>query len=169
MIRTNLVSMLALAALVLIAHFSVVHAAGDEPVLLRIEVSGTGDDAPRVTEMTMTDLTALPITEFSTHTNWTSGVQQFTGVSLLVLFDSLGVESGQIEMIAINDYSIILPFDDPTNKGAMVAYLQNGAPMTARGKGPLWLVYDYDADPAYRTETVFSRSIWQLDRMVISR
>jgi len=41
--------------------------------------------------------------------------------------------------------------------------------MSAREKGPVWLVYNYDSDPAFRTETVYSRSVWQLDRITISR
>jgi hypothetical protein len=47
----------------------------------------------------------------------------------------------------------------------MIAYARNGEPMSLREKGPFWLVYNYDADPAFRTETVYSRSIWQLDRI----
>ena len=67
-----------------------------------------------------------------------------------------------MELVALNDYSVRLDVEDPTNAGALLAYLQDGQEMTPRDKGPLWLVFNYDADPAYRTETVFSRSIWQL-------
>jgi hypothetical protein len=52
--------------------------------------------------------------------------------------------------------------------GALVSYLRNGAPMTLRDKGPVWLVYNYDSDPAYRTEVIYANSIWQLDRIEIT-
>jgi hypothetical protein len=37
--------------------------------------------------------------------------------------------------------------------------------MSLREKGPLWVIYPYDSDPAYRTEETYSRSIWQLNRL----
>jgi hypothetical protein len=38
----------------------------------------------------------------------------------------------------------------------------NGAPLSRREKGPYWLVYPYDSDPIFQSETVYTRSIWQL-------
>ncbi len=167
--KINVLSIMALIALLLVGHFPSAQAADGEPVLLSIQINETAETAPKTLELTITDLTSLPIHQFSTHTNWTDGVQNFTGVALNTLLESIGVDTGEVEMIALNDYSIILQVDDPTNAGAMIAYLQNGAPMTPRGKGPLWLVYDFDSEARFRTETIFSRSIWQLDRMIISR
>jgi hypothetical protein len=39
--------------------------------------------------------------------------------------------------------------------------------MTVRDKGPLWIVYPYDAKPEYRQELIYSRSIWQLDHIEV--
>lgn len=146
-----------------------IRAETQEPALLTIEIqnNGAADTTPVV--LNYADLAAFPAASFTTTTNWTDGAQTFTGVPLLTLLESLGVTSGQLQLIAINDYSILMPVDDPTNGGAIIAYSMNGEPMTPRDKGPLWLVYDFDSDPTYRTETVYSRSIWQLDRMIISR
>jgi len=36
-----------------------------------------------------------------------------------------------------------------------------------REKGPLWVIYPYDSDAKFRTEVIYSRSIWQLDRLAI--
>ena len=41
--------------------------------------------------------------------------------------------------------------------------------MTLRDKGPLWLVYPYDADTAYQSEVIYARSVWQLDRIEVLR
>lgn len=145
-----------------------VFAEGD-PVLLTLEITAQDGAARDVVTLTGTDLRALPTISFTTRTNWTSGAKTFTGVALQTLLDRFDVTGGEIELIAINEYSVILPVDDPTNDGAMLAYLMDGNPMTPRDKGPIWMVYNYDADRKYRTETVFSRSIWQLDRIIISR
>ncbi len=143
--------------------------AQDEPTLLTIEITAPDEAPGAIVTLTRSELEALPPVTFTTRTNWTNGPMTFTGVALTTLLDRFDVTEGEIELIAINAYSVILPVDDPTNDGATLAYLMNGNPMTPRGKGPIWMVYNYDADRRYRTETVFSRSIWQLDRIIISR
>ncbi|MFM7446066.1 MAG: oxidoreductase, partial [Tabrizicola sp.] len=54
---------------------------------------------------------------------------------------------------------------DAVEGGPILAYLQNGEPMSVREKGPLWVVYPYDLKAEYQTEVTFSRSIWQLVRL----
>ena len=66
---------------------------------------------------------------------------------------------------AINNYAIEIPVSDAVNEGPIIAYLMDGKKMSVRDKGPLWIVYPYDANPDYRSEVVYSRSIWQLDRI----
>jgi hypothetical protein len=34
--------------------------------------------------------------------------------------------------------------------------------MSVRDKGPLWVIYPYDAVPEYKSERIYARSIWQL-------
>ncbi|WP_299844606.1 molybdopterin-dependent oxidoreductase [uncultured Roseovarius sp.] len=166
---------LKIAALVIVALYLVFstpynfRANAEEPILLTIEIEPSSDVDTTVFTLGYSDLVALPSVEFSTTSNWTSGVQNFTGVPLLSLLEHVGAKSGNLELVAINDYSINMPIEDPTNSGAIIAYLMNGQTMTPRDKGPLWLVYNFDSDAIYRTETIYSRSIWQLDRMVISR
>ena len=146
-----------------------VAAADENRILLTIDIQAADGSAGTVTQLTRDDLRALPPVTFDTNTNWTKGTHRFTGVALRALLDQWGVTDGEIELMAINGYSVVLPVDDPTNDGAILAYLMDGEPMSARDKGPVWMVYNYDSDRQYRTETVFSRSIWQLDRIIISR
>jgi hypothetical protein len=42
-------------------------------------------------------------------------------------------------------------------------------PMSVREKGPLWVIYPFDDVPEYQNETIYSRSIWQLDRIEVVR
>ncbi|MGV8984780.1 MAG: molybdopterin-dependent oxidoreductase [Cypionkella sp.] len=138
-------------------------------------------------EFTLEDLQAQPVSTFKTSTIWTPGPQTFQGVSLKALLETLNVtdasndatvidattkeataiEATAIEATAINDYSVTIPLSDATLDGPIIAYFANGAPMSRRGKGPLWIVYPYDSDLKYQTETIYSRSIWQLDRLSV--
>ncbi len=112
-------------------------------------------------------LTALPATTFETSTIWTDGVHTFTGVALADFADAVGMENGHILATAINDYTVEIPATDAVEGGAIIAYLMDGAEMSVRDKGPLWVIYPYDSNPDYRTEVIYSRSIWQLDRVEI--
>lgn len=139
------------------------------PSALRAEetvltVSGIGE--PR--EYDRAALADLGAVEMTTSTIWTDGQQSFKGVPLSVILSDLGVTEGTIKARALNDYSIDIPAEEVLGQDwPIIAYLLNGANMSVREKGPLWLVYPYDSDPAYKTEVIYSRSIWQLDRLEI--
>tara|TARA_R110002124_G_scaffold154005_7_gene321030 strand:+ start:761 stop:1237 length:477 start_codon:yes stop_codon:yes gene_type:complete len=145
----------------LIFSATVCTSASAQDVLLDVKVGETHH------EFSLEELQALPTTSFETTTIWTEGSQTFEGVSLAALLDHLEVTEGMIEATAINDYSVAIPMSDATDDGPIIAYLNNDAPMSRRGKGPLWIVYPYDSNLKYQTETVYSRSIWQLDRLSI--
>lgn len=110
-------------------------------------------------------LQALGTTTIETTTIWTEGPQVFEGVSLARLAQEIGVQDGTILATAINDYTVEIPLSDAVENGPIIAMTMNGAEMSVRDKGPLWIVYPYDADADYRTEVIYSRSIWQLDRI----
>lgn len=112
-------------------------------------------------------LETLPQHEFATSTMWTEGVATFRGVLLRDLLQAAGATGATVSLTALNDYSITMPAADATGSGPLLAFLMNGAPMSVRDKGPVWLVYPYDSDPAFRTEQTYARSIWQLDRIEV--
>ena len=112
-------------------------------------------------------LKAMPATSFETTTLWTEDKSAFAGVALAEILDRLGVTEGTVVASAINDYSIEIPVESITPSAPIVAYELDGASMSRRQKGPLWIVYPYDGDAAFRTEVIYARSIWQLDRIEI--
>ncbi len=112
-------------------------------------------------------LESLPMERFSTNTIWTEGEQSFTGVPLTALLTIVGAEGRVVRATALNDYAVDIPMSDPTSQSALIAYEVNGQPMSIREKGPLWIVYPYDADKQFQTETLYSRSIWQLNRIEV--
>lgn len=136
-------------------------------VLLTVsgDIAVTNADRAAVFDRAM--LEAMAPVEFTTTTTWTDGPQVFKGVLMRDLLLMLGVTGGTIRATAINDYAVDIPVSDAVEGGPIVAYLLNGQPMSVRDKGPLWIVYPYESRSEYRSEVIYSRSIWQLDRMEV--
>ena len=135
-----------------------------EPLLTvtgNIGLTNQGDAA--VFDQTM--LEAMDPVIITTSTIWTEGVQTFTGVPLAQLVELLGAQGEVMMATAINDYTVEIPREDWVENGPVVAFLNNGEPMSIRDKGPLWIIYPYDDNPDYQTEVIYSRSIWQLDQI----
>jgi len=128
-----------------------------------LDVTNVGGTAQFDLEM----LEALDATTFETSTIWTEGTHSFTGVSLDTLLERLGVEGETLRATAINDYAVDIPVSDAVEGGPILAYRMDGETMSVRDKGPLWVIYPYDASSDYRSEVTYSRSIWQLDRIEV--
>jgi hypothetical protein len=127
--------------------------------------TGAGDDIK--IHMTLEDLDAFSQTEFTTSTIWTDGDIQFSGVSLKMLLTHLNVKGDTLTMTALNDYAVAMPVADLTEDAPIIATRMNGAVMPVRDKGPFWVVYPYDDNALFSTETNYTRSIWQLNRLHI--
>ncbi len=120
----------------------------------------SGKDGAR--ELTLAQLDALPQETFRTSTIWTEGEVEFSGVPLSLVLAAAGASGKVVNMVALNDYAVQVPFAEVGETYPIVATRFNGAPMRVRDKGPFWVVYPYDADDDFQTETTYSRSIWQL-------
>ena len=136
-------------------------AAASAEVLLTL--TGAGEQR----QFDRASLEAMPAATFTTKTSWTEGPQTFTGVPLIDFLGAVGVTGGTLRAAAINDYAVQIPVSDAVVDGPIIAYARNGEPMSVRDKGPLWIVYPYDSNPDYQSEVIFSRSIWQLDRIEV--
>lgn len=124
------------------------------------KIAVTNQDGGAAFDLDM--LKAIGEVTFKTSTPWTEGEQTFTGVPLNALLQTVGVTEGTLTAKAINDYAVEIPVSDAVADGPILAYLQNGNPMSVREKGPLWVVYPYDLNDDYQAEVIYSRSIWQL-------
>jgi hypothetical protein len=120
-------------------------------------------DAAALLDLEM--LEAVGTTTIETATIWTEGTQVFEGVSLAALVRALGLTGTTLRATAINDYAVEVPMTDAVEGGPIIAYRLDGQTMSVRDKGPLWIIYPYDQDEKYRTEVIYSRSIWQLDHI----
>lgn len=118
------------------------------------------------TQFSIDDLRKFPQIVVQTTTPWTEGTQRFVGAALqAVLGDLSGAES--VTFRAVNDYMVTMPASEIDPQIPVVAYERNGTAMSVRDKGPLWLIYPFDDGDKFRTETVYSRSIWQLVEITV--
>lgn len=153
-------------ALAATARAQDIPAPSDAPILTvsgDISTTNVGDTL----QFDFAALEALEAVKIETSTIWTEGTHTFKGVSLKELVELLGVTEGTILATAINDYTVEIPLTDAVEGGAIVAYAMDGEAMSVREKGPLWVVYPYDSNADYRSEVIYSRSIWQLDRLEV--
>lgn len=141
------------------------------PVILTVSGLDEKRFAGGVVEFDIGRLEALGRSEIETTTIWTEGKHRYTGVLLADLLTSLGLSGTvtQLEFRALNDYAIEFAANEATAEAPLLAYLEDGQPMPVRDKGPLWLIYPYDCDADYRTDTIYARSIWLLDRITVLR
>ncbi|MGH1356513.1 MAG: molybdopterin-dependent oxidoreductase [Thalassovita sp.] len=120
-------------------------------------------------QVSLDEVLELPASEFQTTTIWTEGVQSFRGVWLSDLIAYLEITEGNLDFSALNEYLIEIPLEDIVPGGPLVAYEWNGERMGPRNKGPLWVVFPYDSDAKFQTESIYAQSIWQLDRIEVYR
>ncbi|WP_246054932.1 oxidoreductase [Paracoccus gahaiensis] len=147
------------AAFVITAALSAVGFAEPQAPLLTVT------SAEGIRTYTLPDLEALPQAGFTTSTIWTDRAAAFEGVPLRAILDANEIAAGTVLATAINDYAIEIPVSDVTDSWPIVAYRMDSKEMSRRDKGPLWVMYPFDAEPSLSTEVNFSRSIWQLDRL----
>lgn len=102
---------------------------------------------------------------FRTSTIWTDGEVSFSGVPLKALLASIDADGTAVEMVALNDYKVVMPLADLEDNAPIIATRLDGKTMSVRDKGPYWIVFPYDQDPKYQTETIYSYSIWQLNQL----
>lgn len=114
----------------------------------------------------LAQLLALPSRTIETTTPWTEGVQSFTGVAVAELLKYLGADGVRLHATATNAYEVDFPVTDATNHDGIIAYLQNGSPL-ADDKGPLWIVFPYDSDPALLGDRFQNASIWNLATLTL--
>lgn len=134
-------------------------------VILTVSGSVAEKNAGDVVHLDLAMLEAMGPVEFETSTIWTDGPQLFRGVPLAILVQVLGAEGTVMSASALNDYSVDIPLTDAVEGGPILAFAVNGAPLSVRDKGPLWVVYPYDSNSDYQAEVIYARSIWQVAKI----
>jgi len=110
-------------------------------------------------------LEALGMTKLRTKTPWYEDVVEFEGVPMQALMDYVGATGENVTATALNDYQTTIPLSDFEEFPVLLALKRDGEYMPVRDKGPLFIVYPYDSDPALDSDKYYSRSAWQVKEL----
>jgi hypothetical protein len=136
------------------------------PVVLTLSGKLRSPNDGQRAQFDMAMLEKLPQTSFSTRTPWYSQPRKFTGPLLRDVLAAAGGGAGQgattVRATALNDYWVEVPLEDAARYDLIIARLIDDKPMAVRDKGPLFMIYPFDALPELRNPVFYSRSAWQL-------
>ncbi len=112
-------------------------------------------------------LEAMNMVSITTSTPWFDNPVTFEGVALKDLMTRVDASGETVVAIALNDYRTSIPLADFYDRGAILAIKRDGDYMPISDKGPLFIVYPYDSDPALHSQKFYGRSVWQLSRLIV--
>lgn len=147
-----------------VVSLAAIAASADEGPVLQV---GSANREGASIALSLSLLDAMPQHSFTTSTIWTDAAVTFSGVPLAAVLQKSPVTGKTVEMVALNDYAVSMPMAEIAPATPIVATRMDGKTLSVRDKGPFWVVYPYDSDPKFRTETVYARSVWQLFRLNI--
>ena len=129
-----------------------------------LEVSGkianTNDGATADFDMAM--LSELEGGTTATSSPWYDGVKTFSGPLGKALLKAVGATGTTLRVTALNDYVTEIPVSDFNDFAVVLATEIDGKPMSVRDKGPIFIAYPFDSQPALNNETYYGRSAWQV-------
>lgn len=97
-----------------------------------------------------------------------AGAHHWLGVSLRLLAERMGAGAGSVlQLAALNDYAVTVPWSDLVRYDPIVAYQRNGVALSVREKGPMMLIYPFDAYPELHAQQYLNRSIWQIHAITV--
>lgn len=132
------------------------------PVVLQISGLIEVRNQSSVAALDMVTLKALPQASFTTHTPWDQNPVSFSGPLLRDVLQLVQAKGAHIQAVALNDYRVKLPVSDAHAHDVVVAIQMDGKPIPVRTKGPLFIIYPFDAKKELQHKTFYERSIWQL-------
>lgn len=112
-------------------------------------------------------LEALGLQTVETANPWYDGRMRFEGVSIDKLMRLVGAKGTKVTAVALNDYVSSLPMEDFKKFNVILAMKRDGTYMAVRDKGPLFIIYPYDSDPQLQTQTYYTRSAWQVAKLIV--
>ncbi|NQW02241.1 MAG: molybdopterin-dependent oxidoreductase [Rhodospirillales bacterium] len=138
------------------------------PVVLTMEGNITTTNAAAgKAAWDMDMLKSLGVLSFQTRTPWTEGNSTFEGVLVRDVMAAVGAAGTAVEAFALDGYSNEIPVTDFTDYNVILAFSMNGQPLDSEEKGPLWVMYPFDAHPKMDIEEKSAHAVWQLTRMVV--
>jgi len=124
-------------------------------------------NSPQGAQFDMVMLEKLPQHSFTTLTPWDKKPIQFTGPLLRDVLATVKAKGSVITAMALNDYQTSIPVEDAMKYDMVIAHKMNGQAIAVKTKGPLFIVYPFDAKPELRSATYYERSPWQLKSLTL--
>lgn len=112
-------------------------------------------------------LRQLGTEKIETSTSWTTGTPEFEGVLARDVLRAVGASGESVLATAINDYEIEIPISDFEEYPVLFALEMDGVELTARDKGPLWIVYPRDDYKNLRGQKTDEKWLWQLVKITV--
>lgn len=132
------------------------------PVILTVTGSIARTNAPGRAEFDRAMLESLGVEALTTGSSWTDGVQRFEGVRASKVLAAVGARGSAVRATALNDYIAEIPIETLEDYPVLLALRQNGAVLTARDKGPIWIVFPRDDYPSLDDPRIDLQWVWQL-------
>lgn len=132
------------------------------PVILTVTGAIGTTNAPGEARFDLAMLDALPQRETVTATPWHQGRPRFRGPTLAGLLAAVGARGKVLAVAALNDYVSEVPAEDAALYPVILATRMDGAGMSVRDKGPIFVIYPFDEHPELFNEVYFGRSVWQV-------
>jgi len=124
-------------------------------------------NSPKGAQFDMPMIEKLPQHSFTTLTPWEKQSIQFTGPLLRDVLAAVKAQGTVIKAMALNDYQSSIPVEDAMKYDMVMALKMNGQPISVKTKGPLFIVYPYDAKPELRSAVYYERSPWQVKSLTL--
>ncbi|EHJ93363.1 hypothetical protein KUC_0310 [Vreelandella boliviensis LC1] len=105
--------------------------------------------------------------ETTTRTPWYDGMTRFSGPLGRAILEAAGAEGENMRVVALNEYAATIPVSDVEQYDVILAMQANGKVLRVRDQGPLFVIYPFDKHPELLNEEIFSRSVWQVARIVV--
>ncbi|SIR17872.1 hypothetical protein SAMN05880590_11362 [Rhizobium sp. RU35A] len=137
------------------------------PVVLTVRGAVSNANAGNTAQFDMAMLDKLTGRTGRMKTPWTEGETEFKGPLLRAVLEAAGAKGNVLLVRALNDYFATVPMEDATAHDTMLATRANGKLLSVRDKGPLFLIYPFDLEPALYNEKFFSRSVWQIKEIEV--
>ena len=116
-------------------------------------------------EFSEAEFLKLPTTSITTSMPWTQ-TSIFVGPLVVDVMQVVGVTSGTLIFMTLDDYSAPIPWEDLVRYGVILAHSKDGQRLNKKRWGLLWTIYPRDLYPAaLKGPIAESRFIWQVDRI----
>jgi hypothetical protein len=132
------------------------------PVILTISGKIANRNSPEGALFDVGMLEALPGRATVANTPWYPGNTRFEGPLGSAVLDLVGAGGTILRVTALNDYVVEIPVADFRKWPVILATKIDGKSISVREKGPIFVIYPFDQDPALYNELYFGRSAWQL-------